>query len=359
MPYYTPNAGHLKWRSQQFVCRMFFMRQLGTALCFLPISSVFVDEGRGAILNSLLFLNAFLWPWLAYRRAINASDSTMTERQNLSFDAAFGGIWLALMAMSPFPSFIIMAVLASDRYAAGGAPQLIASIRAFLIAFILVWSVEGFKINLSFSMRTACLSIPLATLYTMALSITSYNMTRHLRRRNQELERVALMDPILEIPNRRMFKMRLDNEFLSTHQGESSGYLLLMDVDRFKSVNDTWGHEAGDILLKEISEVLRNHIRFQDIPARLGGDELGVILHHASQISAIELARKLQDKIACIKLSFSPDFRCTVSIGIASASEAESVDQWLRHADEALYEVKRSGRNGIKLSKPPLLTICK
>lgn len=349
MPYYSPDISHLKCRSQRFVRRMFFMRQLGTTLCFFPISSVFIDSGRETLFHCFLFLNAFFWPWLAYHRAINAVDSIYTERENLTLDAAFGGIWVGLMAISPFPSLIIMAVLASDRYAAGGTPQLISSARAFLVALILVWMVEGFKINLTFSSRTALLSIPLASCYAMALSFTSYNLTWHLRKRNRELERLALMDPGLELPNRRMFERRLESAFLSTHRGDSSGYLLLIDVDYFKSVNDTWGHDVGDFLLTEVSKVLRSRVRSQGIPARLGGDELGIILHHATQITVMDLAKKLQAQIASIKLPVSPEFRCTVSIGIASASEAESVNQWLSQADDALYEVKRSGRNSVKL----------
>lgn len=357
MPYYHPDTSHLKRRSQRFVCRMFFMRQLGTTLCFFPITSALTDGGCGVTLTFFLSLNAFLWPWLAYRRAVSASDSVSIEKQNLILDAFFGGIWVGLMAITPFPSFIMVAVLASDRYAAGGAPLLIASARAFFVAFSLAWILEDFNISLTFSSRTAWLSIPLATCYVIALSITSYNLTCKLRTRNRELERIAMMDPCLNLPNRRMFERRLESEFLSTHRGESSGYLLLIDVDYFKSVNDTWGHEVGDFLLTEVSKVLRNNVRSEDIPARLGGDELGVILHHATHVFALEFARNLQEQIASIKLPASPEFRCTVSIGIASASEAESVNQWLRLADDALYGVKRAGRNNIKLSERSCSTL--
>jgi len=232
--------------------------------------------------------------------------------------------------------------------------QLIAAIQAFLCGFIMVWLLDGTSVNLAFSTQTVWLTLPLATCYMLVLSVASYNLTWHLRTRNRELERIALMDPGLKIPNRRLFERRLESEFLSTRRGDSSGYLLLLDVDHFKVVNDSWGHEAGDFLLAEISTLLRNYVGQQDIPARFGGDELGVIVHQASDESVVELAERLKEKIAQLRLPASAEFRCSVSIGIAPAVSAESISDWLRHADEALYEVKRAGRNGVRLWQTPL-----
>ncbi|MCE0491068.1 diguanylate cyclase [Pantoea sp. Mb-10] len=349
MNYYSPDVGHLKRRSQRFVRRMFIMRQLGTILCFFPILSVLLEQHRSPFICLLLFINAYFWPWLAHHRALRAEDSTVVERQNLTLDAAFGGIWVALMALSPLPSFVMMAVLASDRYSAGGGSLLLAALKAFFCGFALTWLMDGTKLTLHFSMQTVWLTLPLATCYLLALSVTSYNLTLQLRKRNRELERIALMDPGLQLPNRRLFERHLESEFLCTRRGESAAYLLLMDVDHFKTVNDTWGHEAGDFLLAEISALLRNYVGLQDIPARLGGDELSVIIHHASDESVVILARRLQEKIATVRLPAAQAYRCSVSIGIASASRAESLTQWLRHADEALYDVKRAGRNDVRL----------
>lgn len=349
MNYYTPDDDHLKKRSRRFVRRMFFMRQLGTVLCFFPILSVLLDMQRELFYSALLFINAFAWPWLACQRALRAEDPTSAERNNLTLDAAFGGIWIALMSLTPVPSVIIMAVLASDRYAAGGSTLLISAVKAFIVAFLSVWILDGARVASTFTTQTVWLTLPLASCYMLALSIASYNLTWQLRKRNRELERVALMDPGLQIPNRRLFERRLESEFLSTRRGDSNGYLLLLDLDHFKAVNDTWGHEAGDFLLAEISALLRNYVGIQDIPARLGGDELSVIVHHASDETVVSLARRLREKIAQVALPAAPDFHCTVSIGIAPASSADSLRDWLRHADEALYQVKRAGRNDVLL----------
>jgi len=328
------------------------MRQLGTILCFYPILSVLMESGRGLIPCALLFINAFIWPYAAWRIALASDDPTGRERASLTLDAAFGGAWVAMMAISPMPSFVIMAILVADRYAAGGWAQLSAALQAFLIAFMLVWTLEGMPLTMSFSMRTVWLTLPLATFYLLALSVVSYNLTLSLRMKNRELERIALMDPGLKIPNRRLFERRLESEFLRTRRGESSAYLMLIDVDHFKAVNDSFGHEAGDFLLAEISALLRDGVGLEDIPARFGGDELCVIVRDAQDAGIVAMAQTLKARIAQLRLPASADFFCTVSIGIAPASQADSIHHWLRHADDALYQVKRGGRNGVHLWQP-------
>lgn len=325
------------------------MRQLGTLLCFCPILSVLMESGKGVIPCALLFINAFVWPYLAWQLALVSEDPTGRERTSLTLDAAFGGAWIAIMGLSPMPSFVIMAILIADRYAAGGWPQLLAALQAFLVAFTLVWGVEGWPLTMSFTSRTVWLTLPLATVYLLALSVVSYNLTLSLRMKNRELERIALMDPGLKIPNRRLFERRLESEFLRTRRGESAAYLMLIDVDHFKAVNDNFGHEAGDFLLAEISALLRDGVGLEDIPARFGGDELCVIVRDAQDSSIVALAHTLKARIAQLRLPASADFNCSVSIGIAPASQADSIHHWLRHADNALYRVKRSGRNGVHL----------
>ncbi|MEN4832708.1 diguanylate cyclase [Pantoea vagans] len=349
MNYYTPDDVQLKRRSTRFVRRMFMMRQLGTFLCFLPILSVLMEMGKSAALCALLFTNAFIWPYAAYRMALRSRDPTGFERKNLTLDAAFGGVWVAAMALSPLPSIIIMAVLISDRYSAGGWVQLKSALQAFLFAFVLVWSTEKAPLVLTFSTRTVWLTLPLASLYLLALSVVSHNLTLTLRQKNRELERIALMDPGLKIPNRRLFERRLESEFLRTQRGEGKAWLMLLDVDHFKQVNDTYGHEAGDFLLTEISALLRDSVGLKDVPARFGGDELCVIVRDADEASILLLAEQIRQGIALLRLPASSTFQCSVSIGIAAARDAASIHEWLRCADEALYQVKRAGRNNVQI----------
>ncbi|MDV5139033.1 diguanylate cyclase AdrA [Chimaeribacter arupi] len=351
MNYYSPDDSHLTLRALRFVRRMFIMRQLGTFLCFIPILSVLLAIKSHQDFCILLGVNAFVWPVVAYRLARAAPDPIGRERRHLTLDAAFGGVWVALMGLSPVPSLIIMAILAADRYSAGGWPQLKPALAAFFAAFLLVWTAAGMPLHLTFSTLTVWLTLPLATCYILALSAVSYHLTLSLRSKNRELERIALMDPGLQIPNRRLFERRLESELLRTRRGESAAYLMILDVDHFKQVNDTFGHETGDFLLAEISALLRKEVGLEDIPARFGGDELGVIVRNADDTRILMLAERLREKIARIRLPASATFHCSVSIGIAPAGDAASIHEWLRNADHALYHVKRSGRNGVFLAE--------
>lgn len=217
------------------------------------------------------------------------------------------------------------------------------------MTFLLAWLAEKAPLQLTFSTRTVWLTLPLASGYLLALSVVSHNLTLSLRKKNQELERIALMDPGLKIPNRRLFERRLESEFLRTQRGEGKAWLMLLDVDHFKQVNDTFGHEAGDFLLAEISALLRDSVGLKDIPARFGGDELCVIVRDADETSIMLLAEQIRQGIALLRLPASSTFQCSVSIGIAPACDAATIHEWLRCADEALYQVKRAGRNDVQV----------
>ncbi len=124
------------------------------------------------------------------------------------------------------------------------------------------------------------------------------------------------MDPGLKIPNRRLFEHRLESEFLRTKRGEGNAYLMLLDVDHFKHVNDTFGHEAGDFLLAEISGSLRDNVGMKDVPARFGGDELGVIVRDADDVTIIAMAERIKNQIELIRLPAS----LTINVPSASVS---------------------------------------
>jgi len=351
---YSPDRNQLEARSARFVQRMFAMRQLGTFLCFAPILSVLLELHKSNVLYVLLFINAFIWPSVARYRARSSADPTTSERRNLLLDAAFAGFWIALMGISPMPSLIVIAVLASGFYAVGGWAQLRSALKFFLLAAIPTWLLNDMPFILTFSTRTVWLTFPLAAGYMFALSVLSYQLTLTLRRKNRELDKLSLMDPSLEIPNRRLFDRQLENAYFHTKRGECQSWLLLLDVDHFKTVNDTFGHEMGDFLLAEISAQLRNKARMQDTPARFGGDELGMIVHDADEAGILALATSLQQQVTLLRLPVPTPFRCSISVGIAAASEADDPQQWLSHADQALYRVKRAGRDGVQLWRPLL-----
>ncbi|HEY7962460.1 MAG TPA: EAL domain-containing protein [Solirubrobacteraceae bacterium] len=157
-----------------------------------------------------------------------------------------------------------------------------------------------------------------------------------------ETRRQALTDDLTSMPNRRHFLSRMREAILATNASGRSVALLLVDLDHFKELNDTLGHDAGDQLLRQVGERLRGVLRTSDTAARLGGDEFGVLMSDASDdASAVIVAEKI---LKALKEPFpikSVGLRVTASIGIARYPEhAEDDEQLMQHADVAMYEAK-------------------
>ncbi|MGZ5008846.1 MAG: diguanylate cyclase domain-containing protein, partial [Methylobacter sp.] len=157
----------------------------------------------------------------------------------------------------------------------------------------------------------------------------------------------ANFDPLTGLPNRSMFHDRLDQEMKKARRSNSPLALLFLDLDEFKAVNDTLGHDMGDILLKQASQRLRDCVRESDTVARLGGDEFTVILTDLGEQYSAELVAK----VILLKLvePFSLDGKLvhiSVSIGITLYPEdATTLDELLKNADQAMYAAKDQGRN--------------
>ena len=183
----------------------------------------------------------------------------------------------------------------------------------------------------------------LALLYLALFRIVS-SASRRLRRHAAENRHQALHDALTDLPNRTLFHDRIEQALRHARREGVPGAVLLIDLDHFKEVNDTLGHQKGDLLLKEIGVRLRGALRESDTIARLGGDEFGLLLPRLdNSAGAIEAARK-------IRASLDPDFviddlpvHIDASVGIALYPEhGGDVNILLQHADVAMYEAKRT-----------------
>ena len=164
------------------------------------------------------------------------------------------------------------------------------------------------------------------------------------KRSEANLEHQALHDVLTDLPNRVLLQDRAQQSLLVAQRGAHSMALLLLDLDRFKEVNDTLGHHTGDILLKETAARLRHALRESDTIARLGGDEFAVLLPTADAAGAVETAQRL---VAALEPSFDlegrrVDIRASIGIALADATD-DTPDALMRRADVAMYAAKRSG----------------
>lgn len=324
------------------------MRMLGTLLCFFPILSVLLEHHQPAWLVALLAINAFVWPTVAFLRARKAQKPLTCEHHNLIFDGAAGGFWIAMMALNPLPSVVIATILLADRLAAGGIELMRKAGATMLAVFAAAWLTQGMAFDPTVSQRTLLATLPLIAIYVIALSVLTDNIAKKLRHKSRELERIAMMDPLLDIANRRLLEKRIMHELEKLRGSAHCSSLMFIDIDNFKEVNDRFGHKVGDTLLVTVSKILHVATRKTDTPARLGGDEFVILLPDTSPEEALVVATRIMDATAVMMVDQDPTFRCTLSIGIANAAEdMETVTDWLKAADDALYRAKRAGKNRI------------
>lgn len=332
----------------RFVKRMYLMRILGTLLVFFPVLSVLIEHQRSVWLMILLAMNAFVWPTLAWLRARNSPSPLMAEHQNLVLDAGAGGFWIAMMAVNPLASVVIATILLADRLSAGGVALMKKAAAVMLGVFLVSWLTQGMAVDLFVSQRTMFATLPLIAIYLMALSILTDSIALRLRIKSRELERIAMMDPLLDIANRRLLEKRIDHELKKLQLSCRESALMFIDIDNFKDVNDRFGHKVGDTMLAAVSQILHIATRPTDTPARLGGDEFVILLPNTTLDEAHIVATRIMEAAAVMKDVAQEAVHCTLSIGIACATrDMASVTDWLQAADNALYRAKREGKNRI------------
>jgi diguanylate cyclase (GGDEF)-like protein len=168
-------------------------------------------------------------------------------------------------------------------------------------------------------------------------------------RYHEELYQLATADPLTDLYNRRQFLELIEKELAraTTHQRPLS--LLIIDLDNFKMINDRFGHPTGDIVLKKVSQVLREQAREEFILARIGGEEFAIVMPEHGIASACQYADSLRRAVAAIELGLpSGPQHVTVSIGVADWIAGMSITgDIMRAADEQLYRAKQNGRNQV------------
>jgi diguanylate cyclase (GGDEF)-like protein len=174
----------------------------------------------------------------------------------------------------------------------------------------------------------------------------------------KEVKLRADRDGLTRIYNRHSFEERLVYEIKRRRRYNHDLSLLMVDLDHFKQVNDTYGHKAGDMVLRKVGEILTETFRGTDLAARYGGEEFVVLLPHTSEEDAWKLAERIRESIQGSVFTFEDkQFSVTASIGVASveAGALTKDDDLIIKADKALYKAKNNGRNMVVISRPEVL----
>ena len=169
---------------------------------------------------------------------------------------------------------------------------------------------------------------------------------------NESLRIASTQDPLTGLFNRRLMLDRLQNEAALTNRRDNLFSVLMIDIDHFKRVNDTWGHHAGDIALTMVASALQMALRTSDVCARWGGEEFLVLLPDTGEAGGLEIAGRLLRAIRCLRVPEMPaECNLAISVGLAQHQRGDDLDETLMRADRALYLAKSGGRDGVARAK--------
>jgi diguanylate cyclase (GGDEF)-like protein len=164
----------------------------------------------------------------------------------------------------------------------------------------------------------------------------------------QAQEETALTDELTKLPNRRALAQRFLQETQRARRHHSALSFLMIDLDHFKQVNDTYGHLNGDAVLAELASLLSKGLRESDVCARYGGEEFALILPETTEPGARVLAERIRAKVAAA--TFPGGLKLTISVGVAATEEPSIYTQLIDRADQALYAAKQGGRNQVRVA---------
>ena len=182
-------------------------------------------------------------------------------------------------------------------------------------------------------------------------------LIQELRQENAKLKDLINIDPLTQIPNRRNFESYLQTEWRRMARERTPLSLIFVDIDFFKLYNDTYGHQMGDICLKQVAQAIRNCLkRPADLPTRYGGEEFAIILPNIDAMGAVHIAEEIRKNVKALAIDHLESKVSlgivTVSLGVASTIPKSSEESTLLvgEADLALYESKEKGRDQVTLS---------
>lgn len=172
---------------------------------------------------------------------------------------------------------------------------------------------------------------------------------------------LSLTDPLTGLGNRRNFRRILSREIDVVARSGESALLLMLDIDHFKKVNDTYGHHAGDQVLQVVANCLGGCVRPMDTVARYGGEEFAVILPSCQASFGWLVAERIRESVQALSINIAPlvNINVTISVGGAYAPEwvRSTTDLWTERADQQLYQAKSEGRNRVYIEEQPMIAV--
>ena len=336
----------------RFVKRIYKLRVIGLAIGFFCVAAAFLQNPVAWPWWVLLVFHGYIWPHMAYHWALRSRIPYRAERRNLLIDIGIGGLWVVAMQGNLIPSAVILAMLSMDNIGAGGMRLFIKGLAICTISFAVGLLLFDFHFTPMSDLRTIVACLPMLVLYPLALGKSTYDMSKKLAERSHQFETVSQQDGLTGLLNRRYWESQLIKEFHACHDKGQEACLLLLDLDHFKNINDTYGHLIGDEVLKNFARLLQSNLRTQDVIGRYGGEEFVVILRNTGLTEAISVSNRLIEQVRRQRTQKNTLWGCTLSAGLVPFSQEMEVHfAWLQRADHAMYRAKDKGRDCLNVEE--------
>ena len=314
----------------------------------LAVASVLHEQQAGWIDWALMAATCLVWPHAAFRIAARSRDRFRAEQRNLLVDSMIAGMWVPLMHFNLLPAVALTTVTTFDKLSTGIRRLWLYSLPAMFGAGLLAWLLTWPTPQLQSSFTVVLCTLPLLVVHTLSSSISSYRLIRTVSRQNHQLEELRRTDTQTGLGSRDHWQERADAALRRFHSEGRPACLLMIDIDRFKSINDTFGHTLGDEVIAAVGRIVGACVRSGDSAGRYGGDEFAVICADAGIEEARHVAERIRAGVEDLHLQGLPRLRFTASIGLAVAKPRHAaLRDWMNDADAALYQAKSDGRNQV------------
>ncbi|EOY5094028.1 diguanylate cyclase AdrA [Citrobacter amalonaticus] len=330
----------------RFARRVRVPRAVALGGMFFSVAAALVANPVPGVWWLLLVGWAFVWPHLAWQIASRAVDPMSREFVNLKTDAVLAGMWMGLMGVNALPSAALLMIICMNLMGAGGVRLFVTGLALMVVACLVTLQLTGTSLALRSAPLEGVLTLPVIVIYPLLFSWISYQAATRLAQHKRRLQVMSTCDGMTGVYNRRHWEILLRNEFEHCRRQHREATLLIIDIDHFKSINDTWGHDVGDEAILALTQQLRITLRGSDVIGRFGGDEFAVIMCGTPAESAIAAMSRIHEGLRGLRLACAPQVILHISVGVAPLTPQFShYREWLKSADLALYKAKNAGRN--------------
>ncbi|MBI6907257.1 diguanylate cyclase [Pseudomonas sp. ICBG1301] len=335
-----------------FARRIYKPRIIGLGIGSISVIGALYPLSMPGWVWALLLFNGYAWAHVAYLLSTRSPFPYQAEQRNMLYDSLFGGFWAAAIQFTPLATVTILSMMTMNNVAAGGKRLFLRGLVAQAGGIGIAWWCFGITFNPNVSPVQVYTCLPMLTLYPMAIGMVCYQLAIKLSEHKRTLSALSRIDSLTGLLNHGSWKDLLNLKFHKCQQQQGQATIALIDIDHFKQINDTHGHIVGDTVLRQLSQLLRQHLRENDFAGRYGGDEFCVILPKMPLQEAVLVMERMRETFSNYRNPQIPELRISLSIGLADFQPVFSdAVMWLNAADRALYVAKKTGRNRVKVSE--------